>query len=67
MMLSAWRKVGFAGGRIDKSLIDRTHFIDRVAVGSPSSSTRAATQMAIDDVVKTPAGMRSGSLAAMKA
>ena len=67
MMLSAWRKVGFAGGRIDASLIDRTHFIDRIDVGSPSSATRAATKRAVDDVVLTPDGMRRGSLAAMTA
>ena len=67
MLLSAWRKVGFAGGRIDSSLIDRTHFIDKIAVGSPSSATRSATRKAVDDVVATPAGMRRGSLAAMTA
>ena len=66
MLLSAWRKVGFAGGRIDASLIDRTHFIDRVAVGSPSSATRAATKK-VDEVVQTPNGMRRGSLAAITA
>jgi hypothetical protein len=69
MMLSAWRKVGFAGGRIDKSLIDRTHFIDRVDISespSPSKGTRLASR-SIEDVVRTPDGMRSGSLAATQA
>ena len=60
-MLAAWRKVGFAGGRIDPALIDRSHFIDRIPVGSPSSGTRAATK-SIDEVVKTPPGARRGSL-----
>ena len=67
MMLAAWRKVGFAGGRIDASLIDRTHFIDRIPVGSPGSATRAVTAAAIEDVVRTPGGMRRGSLAAVQA
>ena len=66
MMLAAWRKVGFAGGRIDPTLIDRTHFIDRIDVGSPSKATRSIMK-AIEEVVKTPPGMRSGSLAAMAA
>jgi hypothetical protein len=66
MLLAAWRKVGFAGGRIDPTLIDRTHFIDRVEVGSPSKGTRSVTK-SIDEVVKTPPGMRRGSLAAMQA
>jgi hypothetical protein len=60
MMLSAWRKVGFAGGRIDQTLIDRTHFIDRINVGS-------ATTKCIEEVVATPPGMRTGSLAAVTA
>lgn len=67
MMLAAWRKVGFAGGRIDAALIDRTHFIDRIEVGSPSSATRSSTTAKVDDVVKTPEGMRGGSLAGMEA
>ena len=67
MLLSAWRKVGFAGGRINPELIDRTHFIDRIAVSSPSSATRSATKKAVDEVVRTPEGMRRGSLAAMTA
>ena len=66
MMLAAWRKVGFAGGRIDPAQIDRTHFIDRVDVGSPSKATRSIT-LTIDEVVKTPPGMRRGSLAAVQA
>ena len=66
MLLAAWRKVGFAGGRINSSLIDRTHFIDRMAIGSPSSATRASTKK-VDEVVRTPDGMRRGSLAAMTA
>ena len=66
MMLAAWRKVGFAGGRIDASQIDRTHFIDRIDVGSPSKGTRATTA-SVEEVVKTPPGMRSGSLAATQA
>ena len=64
MMLAAWRKVGFAGGRIDTSLIEREHFIDRVQI-SPNV-TRAITKK-IDDVVQTPPGMRTGSLAAVAA
>ena len=68
MMLAAWRKVGFAGGRIDQTQIDRTHFIDRIDLGgSPSSATRSATVAKVDDVVKTPEGLRGGSLAGMKA
>ena len=67
MMLAAWRKVGFAGGRIDASLIDRTHFIDRIDVGSPSSSTRACVMQKVDEVVKTPPGARGKSLAGMTA
>jgi hypothetical protein len=59
--------VGFAGGRIDPTLVDRTHFIDRIAVGSPSGGTRSVTTKAVDDVVRTPDGMRKGSLAAMTA
>ena len=69
MMISAWRKVGFAGGRIDAKLIDRTHFIDRVEVnecGSPSGGTRSST-VKVDEVVKTPEGMRGESLAGMRA
>ena len=67
MMLAAWREVGFAGGRIDSSQIDRTHFIDRVALGSPSSSTRAMSTHRVDEVVKTPPGVRGKSLAGMMA
>jgi hypothetical protein len=68
MMLAAWRKVGFAGGRIDPALIDRTHFIDRIDLGcsSPSSGTRTAAK-SVDAVVKTPPGARSGSLVALQA
>ena len=67
MMLAAWRKVGFAGGRIDASLIDHTHFIDRIDVGSPSSSTRACITQKVDEVVKTPPGAHGKSLAGMTA
>ena len=67
MLLAAWRKVGFAGGRIDGTLIDRTHFIDRVPVGSPSSSTRSSTLAAVDTLVRTPPGMRGQSLAGVQA
>ena len=66
MMLAAWRKVGFAGGRIDPALIDRSHFIDRIPVGSPSSGTRAVTK-SIEEVVRTPPGARRGSLFAAQA
>ena len=69
MMLAAWRKVGFAGGRIDATLVDRTHFIDRIDLdlGSPSGGTRSANEKKIDEVVKTPDGMRGRSLAGMQA
>ena len=67
MMLAAWRKVGFAGGRIDASQIDRTHFIDRITLASPSSSTRAMSTQRVDEVVKTPPGARGKSLAGMTA
>ena len=71
MILAAWRKVGFAGGRIDAQLIDRTHFIDRIDVGgdpdsSPARGTRA-TLKSIEEVVQTPEGLRRGSLAAIAA
>ena len=71
MMLAALRRVGFAGGRIGKSLIDRTHFIDRVEVAGPSSpsdGTRArAMARSVDEVVITPPGMRGRSAKALAA
>ena len=67
MILAAWRRVGFAGGRIDAALIDRTHFIDRIELGSPSGSTRLSITKKVDEVVKTPEGVRGKSLAGMQA
>jgi hypothetical protein len=70
MMLAAWRKVGFAGGRIDATLVDRTHFIDRIEVascGSPSGATRSITTKKVDEVAKTPEGVRGTSIAGMRA
>ena len=41
MLLSAWRKVGFAGGHIDSSLIDRTSALHRQDRGRKSEQRHA--------------------------
>jgi hypothetical protein len=66
-LLAAWRKVGVAGGRFDPGQIDRSHFIDRVELGSPSRPVTRTLNATVDQVVKTPDGMRGGSLEGMKA
>jgi hypothetical protein len=58
-----WRAVGFLQGRLDPTKIDRTNFYDRTPAAAPEPEPEACEP----PEVKTPAGMRSGSLAAAQA
>ena len=55
----AWRRVGVVGKRIDDSQIDRTYFIDQ----APPSAA-APQEKTLEEKIKTPPGVRSGSQAA---
>ena len=55
----AWRRVGIVGKRIDDSQIDRTYFIDQAA--PPAAAPQEET---LEQKIKTPPGVRSGSQAA---
>ena len=61
-VLAAWRAVGFLAGRLDPTQIDRTNFFDR-DVTTPAVATVAVE---LDTTIKTPPGMRSNSVEAMK-
>ena len=78
MIVSAFRKVGVLSGRLDASQVCRDSFKDRMpgdgpAHPAPEQATPAAaepsspSQTTVEAVSKTPEGMRSGSLAALKA
>jgi hypothetical protein len=81
-VVTAWRHVGVCADHIDDSQIDRSKFIDQAiaeeekAHASPKRLTRAdaggaepdphSTPDSLEDAMKTPLGMRSGSAEAMK-
>ena len=81
-IIAAWRHVGIIANRLDPSQIDRSNFIDRViaeeeAATSPTrretrqqtngrSPDPHATPRSIEEAVKTPDGMRSNDVEALK-
>jgi hypothetical protein len=62
-VLAAWRAVGFFQGGLDPTQIDRSNFYDR----QPEPDPEPEPEESEPPEVKTPAGLRSGSLKAVQA
>jgi len=59
-IVTAWRKVGIAGNRLDPSLISRNKFIDR-DLSETVEAAPAAAPLTFDECVRTPEDMRGAT------
>jgi hypothetical protein len=67
-IVTAFRKVGIAGNVLCPDNIDRSEFIDQAAAEREISAAPSASPIvSIDEAARTPDGVRTGSLEAMKA